>query len=1094
MKVIEAIARDPVVGRIADALADARGPVGVSGLWGSCAPILAGAVARAAGRPLLYVTAHLEDADHAQDDIETCYGQTPELLAAWEALPGEGTGSGEIGAARSRLCGRLASGESVRTIVTPIQALMQAVPTPAALSAHALELRIGQSIPPRQVAEWLVARGMNRLDQVEEPGDFALRGGILDVFHTADVDPVRIEFFGDQIESIREFEPGSQRSTRALDRIRLSLAPPPSLQHGETTSFFNFLPRDTIVALREPAEVQELGRTILARLGTPLGMFPVEAIFRRAADFALVQMSRFAGSVAPDRGVVVDASPLPQFEPKAVDAVQQLVTLGQRGHATVWCDNQGEVDRLGELIAQVCTAGGLATPNLEVAIGLVHQGFCWRPSTASRDEESPAFVLTSGHEVFHRYQHRRRIRRVVTGRPIDSFLDLQANDYVVHVVHGIGKFVGMKTMVKGDSRKAEEFLTLRFADDAVMHVPVSQIDLVQKYVGSGGAAPPLSKLGGTRWKATTARVAEAVDDLAAELLRVQAQRESQPGVSYPGDTSWQKEFESAFPYAETPDQSSGLAEIKRDMARARPMDRLLCGDVGYGKTELAVRAAFKVVEFGKQVAVLVPTTVLAEQHEQTFRERLADYPFVVESVSRFKSKKQQAEVLARARKGQVDILIGTHRLLSKDVRFADLGLVVIDEEQRFGVEHKERLKQLRSTVDVLTLTATPIPRTLHMSLIGLRDISALATPPLDRRAITTRVTTWDANLVRAAILREMNRDGQVYFVHNRVQTIRQTADRIAAIVPEARLLIGHGQMPPDELEDVMVRFVRHEADVLVCTTIIEAGLDIPNVNTILIDSADRFGLADLHQLRGRVGRYKHRAYCYLLLSPERPLTDTAAKRLKAIEEFSELGAGFRIAMRDLEIRGAGNILGPEQSGHIAAVGYEMYCRLLEQAVRRMKGEAPAPTVDVHLELNVEAYLPKHYIPSDRQRMEAYRRVTSCRTPQEVSQLEADLVDAFGRLPREAATLLTLAEIRVRAAPWGIRTIIRREPDLIFTIDEVKRVEPLFDGATGSVRLVDTQTIHWRLSDVYFHGDTLLTVLRGRLMRAAGERSAAASAG
>ncbi len=1070
---IDLIAGDPLVARLVEAVGAEKTPVAVSGLWGSSAPILARLLAHRSKRPLLYITAHLDDADAARDDLESLFSDSVELLPAWEGLPGEGAANNEIVAERAALCSRLVVGPPPPVIVAPIQALLAAVPKREALTANALEVAVRQRIDPQKIVEWLVSRGFTRLDQVEQGGDFALRGGILDVLVSGHVDALRIEFFDDQIESIREFEVGTQRSTRQLERTRIALPPDPTKTPiDQTTHFLDFLPPNALVAIAEPAEVQELARTVMNRLGTPVGMFPVEAIFRNAAVFSQVHISRFGTASAPEsRTFTANAAAPPAFDAKPADSVQQLIALSRESQTVVFCDNQGEIDRLRELF----TAAG-AAPNIETTVGYLHHGFIWRPTL----KHAQSLALVANREVFHRYTQRHRIRRVATGRPLDSFLDLQPGDYVVHVIHGIAQFIGMKTMQKGTSKKFEEYLTLRFAESATIHIPVSQIDLVQKYIGAGGARPPLSKLGTARWKATKARVEEAVGDLAAELLRVQAERDTESGTAYPADTPWQAEFENSFIYTETPDQLTALGDIKRDMARPRPMDRLLCGDVGYGKTELAIRAAFKVVEFGKQVALLVPTTVLAEQHWQTFRERLADYPFRVECLSRFRSKKEQTDIINRAKKGQVDVLIGTHRLLSKDVRFADLGLVVIDEEQRFGVEHKERLKTLRSTVDVLTMTATPIPRTLHMSMIGLRDISALATPPMDRRSITTSITHWSDEQVRAAILRELNRDGQVYFVHNRVKSIRLVADRLKRIVPEAKFLIGHGQMPPEELEDVMLRFIRHEADVLLCTTIIESGLDIATCNTIFIDRADTFGLADLHQLRGRVGRYKHRAYCYLLLSPDRPITDSAAKRLKAIEEFSELGAGFHLAMRDLEIRGAGNLLGAEQSGNIAAVGYEMYCQLLETAVRRMKGEAPQQQIDVHLELNVEAYVPRHYIQSDRQRMEVYRRITSCRTPAEVERLEADLIDAFGKPPAEVETLLTLAEIRVRAAALRIRSIIRREPDLIFTTDDIKKTEPAFIGATGSVRLVDAQTIHWRLPDNYFHGQTLLRILRSRL--------------
>ena len=526
--------------------------------------------------------------------------------------------------------------------------------------------------------------------------------------------------------------------------------------------------------------------------------------------------------------------------------------------------------------------------------------------------------------------------------------------------------------IERDGRR-EEYLTLRFSSNALLHVPASRIDLVQKYVGTKGKRPTLSSLGGTGWAKQKARVTEAVEDLAAEMLRIQALRAGSEGISYPTETEWQEQFAEEFIYSETEDQLTAMQQITQDMLLSRPMDRLLCGDVGYGKTELAMRAAFKVAEAGKQVAILVPTTVLADQHYRTFRERFADYPFRIESLSRFRSGSETKKIVTDIALGSIDVLIGTHRLLSSDVRFADLGLVVIDEEQRFGVEHKEYLKTMRATVDVLTMTATPIPRTLHMALLGLRDISSLQTPPLDRRAIHTEVCQADDELIRQAIGRELARDGQVFFVHNRVHNIESVAEHIQTLAPEARIAIGHGQMPERQLEKTMLRFVRGDIDVLVCTTIIESGLDIPTANTMIINDADRFGLAELHQLRGRVGRYKRRAYCYLLLPARRPVSPVAARRLKAIEEFSDLGAGFQIAMRDLEIRGAGNILGKEQSGHIATVGYEMYCQLLERAVKQLRGEHVVDQRAVHLDLGLEAFIPRQYIPSDRQRMEIYRR-------------------------------------------------------------------------------------------------------------------------
>ena len=828
-----------------------------------------------------------------------------------------------------------------------------------------------------------------------------------------------------------------------------------------TTSFLALLPKDTIIAFHEPIEIQELGRTYWQQLGERAGIVPAEAIFRRAADFAQLHLQRFAGGL--ERGVDFAAGALPHFEPKSGESLETLAALAKECAVVVLCDNAPELQRFEQLLDQLPER----PRRVRTEIGIIHRGFQWG-STA----------IVPHHELFHRYRQRRTLRKVQPARPIDSFFDLEAGDHVVHALHGIGKFRGLKTLER--SGRSDEYLAIEFADHAVVHVPVSQIHVVQKYIGSFRGKPRLSKLGGSGWKRAKQRVAEAVTDLAADLLALQAERATRKGTAFPQDTAWQREFEGSFLYTETEDQVQALAELKNDMTRPRPMDRLLCGDVGFGKTELAIRAAFKVIEYGKQVAVLVPTTVLAEQHYQTFSERMVDYPFNIDVLSRFRSKPEQTRILERARQGRIDVLIGTHRLLSKDVRFADLGLVVIDEEQRFGVAAKERLKRLRSAVDVLTLSATPIPRTLHMAMLGIREISSLATPPLDRRAIVTQVRLWDEELIRNAILRELSRDGQIYFVHNFVRDIHAIANRLRALVPEARIVVGHGQMKGSELEEVMLKFMRHEVDVLVSTNIIESGIDIPSTNTIFINRAERFGLADLHQLRGRVGRSKHRAYCYLLLSPKYPVKDPAAGRLKAIERYSQLGAGFQIAMRDLEIRGAGNILGSEQSGHIEAVGYEMYCQLLEQAVRRMRNEPAELWRPVNLDLGVDASIPRTYIRAERQRMEVYKRLAAARTVDDVQVLRDDSRDAFGPVPEDVETLLALAEIRVLAQPWGIRSIVLDPPDVIFAVDDLDRAQTLFSEGPGSPRLPDAHTVHWRLGRRYLEAPTLLTILRRQL--------------
>ena len=1074
---VPTIAADPQVQALIDRLRQRGGVVAVSGLWGSSAPMLGALAHTLADRRILYITAHLEEADDALDDIELFGGGKYALFPAWETAPGEGAAAGEIEAERLRLCARFADGgsDAPPVVVCPVPALMQPVLTEEALAANTLHLSVGGRRTPENVTAWLIDRGFERLELVESVGDCARRGEIVDIFAPGETLPFRIEFDEDRVESIRSFDPSTQRSVNGFNAVAI---PTPAravpADGAGVTDFLSYLPPDTLIVLDGPAEIQEIGQTYHERLGERDRLYDVTAVLRRVADFDQVHLGRFgSAATSGDDAFVFEVRSVTRFEGNAGEAVAELCGMCREHTVVVVCDNEGERQRLTEMVIE--QPGGrpdaLATP-----LGWLHRGFEW---------VSARTIVVGHHEVFQRRRPRRRIRKAYAATALEAWTDLKTGDLVVHVVHGIARFKGLQILRKGDSTKQEEYLTLEFADRAVMHVPTSQIDLVQKYVGAAGHRPTLSKLGGNRWRKTTRRVEGAVADLAESMLRMQAARQTHPGVAYPTDTEWQKEFEASFPYEETEDQISAAETIRTDLTRPVSMDRLLCGDVGYGKTELAMRAAFKVVEYGRQVVVLVPTTVLAEQHYQTFSERLADYPFIIACLSRFRRPAEQARIVQQARKGQIDVLIGTHRLLSKDVGFANLGLVIIDEEQRFGVEHKERLKRLRSSVDVLTMTATPIPRTLHMSMLGLRDICALATPPIDRRSITTSVRPFDERLIRSAILREMNRDGQVFFVHNFVQSIQAMAQRVEQIAPEARVVVGHGQMKEGDLGRVMTRFVRREADVLVCTSIIESGIDIPTANTIFINRADRFGLADLHQLRGRVGRSKHRAYCYLLLSPDRPITSKAAKRLKAIEEFSELGAGFRIAMRDLEIRGAGNILGAEQSGHIAVVGFELYCRLLEKAIRALKDEPDTTPAPVHLELNVAAHIPRQYMSSARSRIEIYRRLVACGAVADVRRLEQDLMDAFGAFPPVVGRLLELAEIRVLARAWKIESIIIREPDIVFTVQDLSCAHGAFADAPGSVRMPDPRTIHVRPpSSSYLEPQTILPLLRKLLAQPA----------
>ncbi len=1128
------LGEDKKISEIISRLSDLRGREGavtVSGTWGSFAPMLAAHISKVLGRPVLFVSGHIDDADNVTDDLAVFAGKETmiETFPVWEGLQeesadatdeigaeririalglsqrlnrpgGSGRGDGGAGSGADDASGTGAAGGLI--ISTCVQALNQPVPSPSLLEEGGLNLARGQTIEPELVVGWLVDNGFERVDRVDVPGQYARRGGIIDIFapvtsyqedsgggsdgsddgdsgSVRDSIPVRVEFFGDQIESIRLIDLDTQRSSRQVEGVSVI----GSLGFGgiaETELFVNLLPDDTIIILAEPAEVQEVSEVFLSRLDDTRGLYAFGAIYKAIGRFATLEISRFGGTGDGGGGgeqIDLDVSSAQQFEHKAgagwksnKTVLEGLLAAAGEKEVLLYCENSAEIDRVTEIIKESCEQ---IPANFRLELGFIQQGFI---------VNSLDTIVISHHEIFGQYSVRRRVRTIRAASPIESLVDLQKGDYVVHVSYGIGKFLGISQMEKYGS--VSEYLTIEYADKALIHVPVSSISLVQKYIGALPKRPLLSKIGTKKWARQKERVTKGVEELAAELLEVQARRESLGGYSFGADTLWQKEFEESFLYQETPDQLTVIGEIKSDMTGTVPMDRLLCGDVGYGKTELAMRAVFKAVEAGKQVAVLVPTTVLCVQHGRTFAERFADFPISIGVLNRFVTTKHAREITAGAKAGKVDILIGTHRLLSGDVGFKDLGLLIIDEEQRFGVEHKEKLKRFRVNVDVLTMTATPIPRTLHMSLLGLRDISSLMTPPLDRRSIITRVCRYDKERIRKAILHELNRDGQVFFVHNRVQSIARVADEVRKIVndPSVRITIAHGQMPKSELEKAMIDFVTGRIDVLVCSTIIESGLDIPNANTMIINDADRFGLAQLHQLRGRVGRYKHRAYAYMLLPAARSVTPKAARRLKAIEEYSQLGAGFRIALRDLEIRGAGNILGPEQSGHINTVGYEMYCRLLTEAVKRLKNEPIERPPSTVMDLGFSTYIPKSYIPSDRQRMDVYRRIAVAGNERDLGRLGEELADLFGPVPDEVRMLLDLSEIRIFAAGWGVKSIIVNGPDLVFTFEEPTEAKDLFARAPGSVRVPDPKTVHIRLTENYFEPPTLMSILR-KLLRA-----------
>jgi transcription-repair coupling factor (superfamily II helicase) len=977
----------PALERLNMALAQGR-PARAGGVWGSSYALI---TAEAVPRPLLLLLPTPIAAEEAVEDLR-CFGIDPVLFENLKQAE------------------RFRDG-AVDVLVADLNTALGELPSPQVLRSGRLAFAPGTKIDLPSLSLRLVEAGYERTAAVERPGEFAVRGGILDLYPVTSDLPVRIELAGSDVESLRSFDPATQGSIASLPRLEFSLVPEGA---PRTATLFDFLPEKASAVLKEPSEMN-LRHPKWEHAYVALARHPVLSLSSlpepEAENLKILSLQRFTG-------VLADVE-------RELESVRRKTTI-------VFCTNDGEEQRLREL---------LKTP-VEIRRGRLNHGFIF---------EDLQISYIPHHELFNRYRLRRSVRRADT-RPIDTLLEIERGDIVVHVTHGIGRFVGI------ERRNRQEFMVLEYSGGARLYVPVTNLDLVQRYVGGSDNPPPLSTLGGDAWNAAKLRAQASVEKLAQEMIQIQAMREMELGTAFPEDGEWQREFEAEFPYEETDDQLAVAAEIAHDMHSTRPMDRLVCGDVGYGKTELAMRAAFRSAVANRQVAVLVPTTVLAQQHDQSFRERMADYPIRIESLSRFKSKKEQKKILAELAEGAIDIVIGTHRLVQPDVRMKDLGLVIIDEEQRFGVEHKEFLKRVRATVDVLTLSATPIPRTLHMALLGIRDISSLSTPPQDRLAIRTEILPYDERRIREALIAELNRGGQAYFVHNRVYNIDSVAKRLRMLVPEARIAVGHGQMDEHELEKTMLRFLAKEVDVLVCTTIIESGLDIPNVNTIVINQADMFGLADLHQLRGRVGRTKRQAFCYLLLPPDRELVPQAKKRLKAIEEFSELGAGFKISMRDLEIRGVGNLLGREQHGHIAAIGYDLYCRLLEKAVKRTKRQPVVDPLDTHADLGLETWIPEEYIPDLRTRVEVYRRLTGCRSEAALDEAEREIHDRFGKIPPPVDNFIRTMRVKIRAASWDLASVAPGKEGMIAKYRDPKKAEDLRKRDPDAIRIVDAETI------------------------------------
>jgi transcription-repair coupling factor (superfamily II helicase) len=1089
----------------------------LGGVWGSSRALVAAALVRSCPGPLVVVAPHPSEIEAIARDL-ALFTDAPVIeFPAWEAEPGERVLHDEIYGQRLRVLKELrgASGEArgdtsgdiprasrlairASIIVTSIQSLLQPVPSPDALSSATREIRVGGRLDEQEMTRWLTERGGHATTAVELPGEFSLRGGILDIFPPDADDPVRIELFGDEVESIRRFDVASQRSLETLESTTITLLEPTASDRAHFTGYLPTVaePRpdrgseasvgDTRLRLGawfmliEPSELAEEGKFYLERMDRPEAFHAVRPTLEEIYKFPSVTASGVpAGSVETTAHLEFES--VERFSGEIGKVRDELDKVSAGSEVFLICETEAECERLeelfteqgkrseerGKVLAEPVAPGrgprskeqgalldepAVAPKNGKPAQGGARLHFVVGHLEAGFRIVPQRVVLVSAAELFQRQDLARTTRRR-QARAIDSFLELREGDLVVHLAHGIGRYRGLR-LLEQDGR-SEEHLELEYSGGTKIYVPAAKIELVQKYVGGTRGRPVLAHIGGKAWVKQKEAAQRAVTDLAAEMIELQAARDARPGIAFPPDTEWQREFDAAFPYQETPDQLTSIEDIKRDMQAPKPMDRLLCGDVGFGKTELAIRAAFKAIDAGYQVAVLVPTTVLAEQHRRTFAARMAEFPFQIDAISRFCTIKEQREIIERAATGKLDILIGTHRMASPDVQFQNLGLLIIDEEQRFGVEVKERLKSLRTTVDVLTMTATPIPRTLHMSLLGVRAISNLETPPADRLAVETRVTRFSDELVRHAIMRELNRGGQIYFVHNRINDIHALKMRLADIVPEAQIDIGHGQMPEHELEDVMLRFVRGETDILLSTTIVESGLDIPNANTMFIDDADRYGLADLHQLRGRVGRYKHRAYCYLLVDENRHLSPEAARRLRAIEEFSQMGAGFALAMRDLELRGAGNILGTQQSGHIATVGYEMYCALLERAVRQLKRLPPRESVDVNIDLPGEAYLPRTYVPDLRAKIDLYRRLARLTAESAVDDFASELSDRFGSLPAVVEHLLELARLRIWAHAWGVREIRIEDRYAVLHYTSREKITRLVQRSNKRLRVADS---------------------------------------
>ncbi len=1116
--------------RVRRHLSLARGRRRVSGLTATARALCIPLFAHAANAPVVVLVADNKAAESLELVLRAAADLTGAVepkrilrLPAHDVLPFENVSPHpDVQEQRASVLWKIASNRA-SIVIAPVEAACMRLFDAPYYAGLAQQLRRGEEVDIELLVEHLRSIGYTQMDIVEMPGQFTRRGGILDVYSPEMDRPVRIDFFGDEIESIRKFEPESQRSSTPLDEaLLLPLTETPVSEKllaavhtrlsrsrlepsgdeaedlvtrtvaeggvtvfpgweffapvaGATHALFDLF-RNPFIFVEEPAMLQNQAerwwnkveqrhdRAGIGSLITPADIYlnPWELQDKIAALPGL-ELDQLGAVDVLDEDVNAPAEitfpsrPTLRFHGSIPSFIEQLKSLGMQEHrAIIAAPNQGEVERLANMLREYGLAYRLGSRAQHTGSETIYD----ESSYLGGDMRTPIIVRTAIANGVSFPDARLVVIGAndlsddadVAARPVPArsksktaafvsdFRDLTVGDYVVHVEHGIGRYQGLKE-IQQDGLNVE-FMVLEFADAARLYVPLTRLDLIQKYRSTdAGPAPVLNKLGGQQWARTKARVKKAMADMADELLKLYAQRRAAEGHSFTPDNEFQREFEDAFDYNETEDQIAAIADIKRDMESSTPMDRLLCGDVGYGKTEVAMRAAFKAVQDSKQVAILTPTTVLSFQHYETFRRRFSQFPINVEMISRFRTPREQKVILENLEAGKIDILIGTHRLLSKDLKFQDIGLLVVDEEQRFGVRHKERLKQLRQQIDVLSMSATPIPRTLHMSLVGLRDMSVIETPPKDRMAIQTVVAKFDEKLIRTAVELELERGGQVYFVHNRVETIYELAAKIQELVPQSRVGVGHGQMGEAELEKTLLAFMNHEFDVFVATTIIENGIDIPLANTIIVNRADRHGLSELYQLRGRVGRSNRRAYAYLLIPPEQELTDVARRRLAALKEFSDLGAGFKIAALDLELRGAGNMLGGEQSGHIEAVGFEMYTSMLEEAVAKLKGEERREQITTQLNLGISLRIDESYIPEENQRLRVYKKIAGAQDEATLADVRAELEDRYGPLPESVLHLLGAATLRLTAERLGVDHIDRKRDQLHIRFSEKAEVDP-----------------------------------------------------